>query len=152
RLARDPGDPAKDYRVRQDWRRSTGKVNYSAFVYLDVDRDGTYGLSDRPMAGIVVRLGRSGRHIRRSASNLNGFANFASSVRSRRAPIRTPGDYSFELSVPPGFVCTSDNAVQHATFEPLPGSPAGICARQMLRPIGLAPIRWVTGKRASGEA
>src|SRR5690348_11226273 len=56
RRARRRADPANDYAVRTDWERSTGTVNYSSFVYFDVDRDGTYGVGDRPMAGIMVRL------------------------------------------------------------------------------------------------
>ena len=56
RGSRLPGNPANDYAVRQDWSRSTGTLNYSSFIYFDVDRDGRYGLGDRPMAGIKVRL------------------------------------------------------------------------------------------------
>jgi hypothetical protein len=151
RLARQFGDLAGDYAVRRDWRKSKGKVNYSSFVYLDVDRDGVYGLSDRPMAGVLVRLSKSGRHVRRATTNINGFANFPTSVRSKRAPIRAPGTYSFEVSVPPGCVATSDNLVQAATFRLIPGSPSGICAEEMVRPVGLAPLRWVTGKLAAPQ-
>ena len=60
RMARQFGEPAHDYAVRQDWTKSRGKVNYSTFIYFDVDRDGEYGLADRPMTGIAVRLSAPG--------------------------------------------------------------------------------------------
>ena len=56
RKARLRANPANDYAVRRDWSGSHGKLNYSSFVYFDADRDGRYGLGDRPMAGIMVRL------------------------------------------------------------------------------------------------
>ncbi|WP_425418455.1 hypothetical protein [Oricola indica] len=145
RNVRRPGDKTHDYPVRQDWSKSSAKVNYSSFVFYDVDRDGRYGLADRPITGIHVRLYNDETHLRRSVSNINGFANFLSSTTLRRAPIRKPGAYRFEVSVPPGWRVTSRNDIQTAQFSAMPGSPAGIGAEAMLRPVGLAPLRWIGG-------
>lgn len=149
RYSRLRGDPARDYAVRRLWSHGPGKLNYSSFVYFDVDRDGRYGLDDRPMAGVMARLSGADGHILRSRSNGNGFANFTSSVWSRRAHIGKPGTYEFTVSVPPGWICTSGNAVQSRTFSLIEGAPAGIGADEMVRPVGLAPLRTLSGRTAN---
>jgi hypothetical protein len=152
RRSRRPGDPSKDYAPRQDWSRSTGKLNYSSFVYFDVDRDGRYSLGDRPMGGIVARLSGAKGHILTARTNGNGFANFTTSVARRRAHIGEAGTYQFAISVPPGWVCTSRNDVQTAEFRYVPGAPSGIGTDDMVKPVGLAPIRTLTGRAADMSA
>jgi hypothetical protein len=143
-------DPPGDYALRADWTRSGGKLNYSSFVYFDVDRDGRYSLGDRPMGGIKVRLARDGRVIASARTNCNGFANFVSSTRRRRAPIRKPGRYTFAVSIPDGWTATSGNAHQVADFKLLPGSPPGIGIDEMMRPVGIAPERVIRGRLLDG--
>ncbi|TIR65154.1 MAG: hypothetical protein E5X15_31370, partial [Mesorhizobium sp.] len=64
RRARGSANPAGDYAPRTAWGPTSGKLNFSSFVFMDVDGDGTYGQADRPIAGIVVRLfDESGRFI-----------------------------------------------------------------------------------------
>jgi hypothetical protein len=150
RKRKNPGDPSKDYSVRQDWSHSTGDLNYSSFVYLDVDRDGQYGIGDRPMGGIKVRLAGAKGHLWSSKTNTNGFANFTMSAKSRKAPINSPGDYKFSVSVPPGWRLTSGNAVQSQNFQFIAGSPAGIGSDNMVRPVGIAPLRYVGGRTVAG--
>lgn len=147
-----PEDPSGDYAPRRDWTKSRGKLNYSSFVFLDANRDGIYSVGDRPMGGIMVRLTRGGRCVRSARTNSNGFANFETSVRSRGVPIREPDTYAFTVSVPPGWVATTGNAVQERAFKLLPGSPSGIIADEMVKPVGLAPIRFVSGATASVPA
>ncbi len=144
-------DPARDYAAAGPGRRP-GSLNYSSFVYLDVDRNGRYSLADRPMGGIVVRLSGKGGHLSSVRTNLNGFANFTTSARSRRADIHAAGNYTFTVSVPPGWRCTSGNEIQTAAFDFIAGSPAGIGAPEMVTPVGLAPIRFVRGRTAGGPA
>lgn len=151
RHSRLRGDPARDYAVRRHWGHGQGKLNYSSFIYFDVDRDGRYGVDDRPMAGIMARLSGANGHILGARSNGNGFANFTSSVWSRRAHIGRPGTYEFAVSVPPGWICTSGNAVQSRVFSLIEGAPAGIGADEMVSPVGLAPLRTLSG-RTQGEA
>ena len=144
-----PEDPSADYAPRRDWSKSRGKLNYSSFVFLDANRDGIYSVGDRPMGGIMVRLTKGGRYVRSARTNSNGFANFETSVKSRSVPIRDPGGYAFAVSVPPGWVTTTGNAVQERAFKLLPGSPSGIVADEMVKPVGLAPIRFVSGATTS---
>lgn len=150
RRATDPGDPSKDYPARTEWGRSVGKLNYSSFIYFDVDRDGRYGLGDRPMAGVNVRVSGEKGYLGSERSNGNGFTNFGTSTRNKKSPIRTPGVYQFSVSVPPGWRLTSGNAVQSAEFRLLPGSPSGIVADAMPKPVGLAPIRYISGQTVAG--
>lgn len=149
--SRQQGDPAQDYAARRDWRRSTGKLNYSSFVYFDVDRDGRYSVGDRPMSGIVARLSGGGGHLLTARSNANGFANFAMST-VKRSQIRSPGTYKFAISVPPGWTCTSGNEIQSKDFRLIEGAPAGIGSDEMVKPVGLAPIRFLDGKAADAGA
>jgi len=147
---RADGDPADDYAVRSDWTGSQGSLNYSSFVYFDVDRDGRYSVDDRPMGGIRVRLLKDGRNIASARTNANGFANFSTSTRRKRAPIHHPGDYAFEVSVPDGWAATGGGARQVKEFKLIPGSISGVGTDEMLQPVGLAPDRVVGGRLADG--
>jgi hypothetical protein len=146
------GDPSQDYAPRENWSRAAGKLNYSSFVYFDVDRDGRFGLGDRPMGGIASRLSNAGGHLLTSRTNGNGFANFTMSTGSRRAHIRSPEVYEFAISIPPGWACTSGNEVQTREFRPIEGAPAGIGSDEMVKPVGLAPIRTLSGRAADDGA
>lgn len=151
RRARRRADPANDYAVRGDWECSTGTVNYSSFVYFDVDRDGTYGVGDRPMAGIMVRLfDGHGGFVASTRTNNGGFANFAMSTSSANAMIRSPGVYRFAVSVPPGWRSPSANETQSKDFRLAPGSPAGLVSQDLPQPVGLAPARSLAGRMAVG--
>ncbi|BCG87095.1 hypothetical protein MesoLj113c_32050 [Mesorhizobium sp. 113-3-9] len=150
RRARRRADPANDYAVRTDWEHSTGTVNYSSFVYLDVDRDGTYGVGDRPMAGIMVRLfDGQGGFVASTRTNNGGFANFAMSMSSANAMIRSPGTYRFAVSVPPGWRSPSANETQSQDFRLASGSPAGLVSQDLPQPVGLAPARSLAGRMAA---
>ena len=152
RRSRRHGDPAKDYAVRRNWSSRPGKLNYSSFVYFDVDRDGGYGLGDRPMGGIVARLSGAKGHILTARTNGNGFANFTMCAKARHAHISEARSYDFTISIPPGWVCTSGNEVQSKEFILIDGAPAGIGSAEMVRPVGLAPIRFLSGRTAAGTA
>ncbi|KQU83279.1 hypothetical protein ASD12_09560 [Mesorhizobium sp. Root102] len=144
-------NPADDYAVRSDWSGSSGTLNYSSFVYFDVDRDGKYGVGDRPMAGIMVRLyDEAGKLAASARTNNAGFANFPMSVKRRKAVIRVPGNWRFAVSVPPGWQAKSENDIQTRHLLSLPGSPAGLVSHGMLQPVGLAPLRRLGG-RVAGE-
>jgi len=138
-------DPSRDYAARTNWAIKPGKLNYSSFIYFDVEGDGRYGLADRPMSGVAVRLSRDERHIMTMRTNCNGFANFAMSSEKQPAQISAPGSYRFVVSVPPGWECTSGNAVQDMSFELAEGTPAGIVGREMVKPVGIAPLRTMKG-------
>jgi hypothetical protein len=148
----EPDDPSRDYEARSDWTRSDGQLNYSSFVFFDVDRDGCYGLGDRPMGGIRVRLLKDGRQVASARTNTNGFANFTTSTRKRKAPIGSPGRYEFVVSVPGGWAATSGNDRQVAEFKLVPGSSSGIGADEMIKPVGLAPDRVLRGRLLPGAA
>lgn len=101
------------------------------------------------MGGIKVRLVRNSEVVAWTRTNCNGFANFVSSTSKRKAPIRRPGPYEFAVSVPQGWTATGNNARQVVDFKLLPGSPPGIGIDEMMRPVGLAPARVVSGRVAA---
>lgn len=143
---KDADEQIDDYAVRTDWSRSHGEINYSSFVYFDVDGDGCYGSSDRPFGGIRVRLMKDGQVIASARTNNNGFANFRSSSSSRSAPICRSGTYQFVVSVPDAFAVTSRNSTQSMEFKPRPGSISGIGSDEMLQPVGLTPDKVIKGR------
>ncbi|MBZ9869085.1 hypothetical protein LB515_27225 [Mesorhizobium sp. CA15] len=147
RRARGNPDPAGDYAPRAHWAPTSGKLNFSSFVYMDVDGDGAYGQADRPMAGIVVRLyDERGDFLASARSNAAGFANFPMSSKRRSAAIQRPGSYRFSVSVPPGWRASSANQDQAVRIADAPGSMVGLAGEALPKPVGLAPGRTLNGR------
>lgn len=153
RKARGDPDPAGDYAPRTRWEHGRGVLNYSSFVFMDVDGDGKFGQADRPMGGIVVRAyDDRGAFIAAVRSNGGGFANFVMSMKKRRAVLRSPGTYRFSVSVPPGWRVSTGNKDQLLQLDELPGSPAGLAGKDLPRAVGLMPARFVRGKTEAAAA
>jgi hypothetical protein len=151
RKARGNPNPAGDYAPRTSWGPTSGKLNFSSFVFMDVDGDGTYGLADRPIAGIVVRLyDERGAFLAATRSNAAGFANFPMSVKRRSAAIRTPGAYRFSVSVPPGWRASGGNDNQSIRLTEASASLTGLAGEGLPKPVGLAPGRTVSGRTEVG--
>ncbi|TPI82480.1 hypothetical protein [Mesorhizobium sp. B2-8-9] len=147
RRARGNPDPAGDYAPRAHWAPTSGKLNFSSFVYMDVDGDGAYGQADRPMAGIVVRLyDERGIFLASARSNAAGFANFPMSSKRRSAAIQRPGSYRFSVSVPSGWRASSANQDQAVRIANAPGSMVGLAGEALPKPVGLAPGRTLNGR------
>ncbi|PBB18232.1 hypothetical protein [Mesorhizobium sp. WSM4313] len=147
RRARGNPDPAGDYVPRAPWAPTSGKLNFSSFVYMDVDGDGAYGQADRPMAGIVVRLyDERGIFLASARSNAAGFANFPMSSKRRSAAIQRPGSYRFSVSVPSGWRASSANQDQAVRIADAPGSMVGLAGEALPKPVGLAPGRTLNGR------
>ncbi|MDX8481653.1 hypothetical protein RFN28_24805 [Mesorhizobium sp. VK24D] len=146
RKARGNPDPARDYAPRSDWSGSRGLLNYSCFVFMDVDGDGKFGQADRPMAGIVVRAyDGKGAFLAALRTNNGGFANFPMSTTKRRAVLRAPGKYRFCVSVPKGWRVSTGNEDQSMRLNAVPGSPAGLAGEDLPAMVGLSPARFVRG-------
>lgn len=137
------------YPVRTDWSQSTSKLNISAFVYRDRNRNGRYDGDDRPMAGVAVAVTGDGTATIAERSNTSGWANFAMSTSDSEAAIREPGERQFTVLVPSRWIATSGNADQAASFRPAPGSPSGLTLERSLGNVGLAPELAVSGRLAS---
>lgn len=151
RKARGSADPARDYAPRTAWGASRGALNYSSFVFMDVDGDGRFGEADRPMAGIVVRAyDENGAFLAAVRTNNGGFANFVMSASKRRAILRAPGAYRFSVSVPAGWRVSTGNETQTLRLDELPGSPAGLAGEDLPKAVGLSPARLLRGKAAAG--
>ncbi|RWB71756.1 hypothetical protein [Mesorhizobium sp.] len=150
RKARGSADPARDYASRTNWRGKGGGLNFSSFVFMDVDGDGRFGLADRPMGGIVVRaFDDSGAFLAAVRTNNGGFANFVMSASKRRAILRNAGAYRFSVSVPKGWRVSTGNETQTLRLDELPGSPAGLAGEDLPKAVGLVPARFVRGMAAA---
>jgi|GEM_PF-924997 len=150
RKARGNPNPAGDYAPRTNWGPTSSKLNFSSFVFMDVDGDGTYGLADRPISGIVVRLyDERGALLAAARSNAAGFANFPMSVKRRSAAIRFPGAYRFSVSVPPGWRASGGNDNQSIRLTEASVSLTGLAGEGLPKPVGLAPGRTVSGRIAA---
>ncbi|RUX03086.1 hypothetical protein EOA27_31465 [Mesorhizobium sp. M2A.F.Ca.ET.037.01.1.1] len=147
RKLRRSADPAHDYQARANWSASDHALNYSSFVFMDVDGDGRFGEADRPMGGIVVRVfDDKGAFITSATSNSSGFANFLMSTGKRWASLRAPGLYRFSVSVPKGWRVSTGNESQMLRLVELPGSPAGLVGEDLPGLVGLVPGRSLRGK------
>lgn len=115
------------------------KLNFSRFVFRDINRNGIYDLGDRPYGGLPVRMIRpdGGAVVRRS--NLGGFANFVMSAGSRKHPISEPGDYDTEPLLRDDWVLTTPVSRETVTFELDPLSPAKIAGLSLYSFVGIAP-------------
>lgn len=152
RKARGSPDPSRDYAPRANWGGSRGALNYSSFVFMDVDGDGKFGEADRPMGGIVVRaFDDKGAFLAAMRTNNGGFANFVMSAKKHRAILRKPGTYRFCVSVPKGWRVSTGNENQSLRLSELPGSPAGLVGEDLPAMVGLSPARFVRGM-AEAEA
>jgi hypothetical protein len=152
RKARGNADPARDYAPRANWGRSRGALNYSSFVFMDVDGDGKFGEADRPMGGIMVRtFDGTGAFIAAVRTNHGGFANFVMSKKRSRGMFRQPGTYRFCVSVPAGWRVTTGNHDQSMRLDDVPGSPAGLAGEDLPRAVGLSPARFVRGRTESAS-
>ncbi|TKB14187.1 MAG: hypothetical protein E5V75_19115 [Mesorhizobium sp.] len=146
RKARGSADPARDYAPRTNWSGGRGTLNYSSFVFMDVDGDGKFGEADRPIGGIVVRAyDEKGAFLAAVRTNNGGFANFVMSTKKRRAVLRKPGTYRFCVSVPKGWRVSTGNENQSLRLSGLPGSPAGLVGEDLPAMVGLSPSRFVRG-------
>jgi hypothetical protein len=124
---------------------TNSSLNISVFVFRDLNRNRMFDVGDRPMNGVIVDATGNGRTLTRR-SNMSGFTNFEMSASDAGKDITFSGDYEFRLAVPPGWHVTTDNAVQHAFFRLLPGSPADIVAEPPPLPVGLAPELTISGR------
>lgn len=133
------------YPTRTDWTKSTGKTNFSIFVFNDLNANGEYDLGDRAISNIATGLAQNGTPLSLSRSNINGFANYAASISHENAPLHSAGSYDFEVFAPPGWRITTQNKVQTRELFPVEGSNAGLGMAEMLHPVGLARIRFIRG-------
>ncbi|RRH94935.1 hypothetical protein EH240_25685 [Mesorhizobium tamadayense] len=150
RKARGNPNPARDYAPRAKWGGGRGALNYSSFVFMDVDGDGKFGKADRPMGGIVVRAyDDKGAFLCAVRTNNGGFANFVLSASKHRAVLRAPGKYRFSVSVPKGWRVSTGNEDQSLRLDAVPGSPAGLAGEDLPKAVGLSPARFVRGTAAA---
>jgi hypothetical protein len=143
-------DEAVPYEQR-DWNTGTpSSLNISVYTFRDHNRNGLFDVGDFPLASVAVRMVRPDEATKVASSNINGFGNFKMSLGRAHPGVDAAGDYRFETMTPPGWVITSDNAVQVSRFIELPGSVAGVVSDSPPAPVGLAPELRAFGQVVSG--
>lgn len=120
-------------------------LNISCFAYRDIDRNGVYGMDDRPYAGLIIHMERPGGSTAIRTSNISGFANFKMRLGGYRDPVNKPGEYKVQVKPPSGWRVTSDNTQQTLMFKELAAAPAGIVLEKTCVPIGVAPELVISG-------
>ena len=133
------------YPLRTDWQSSDKKVNISAYLFNDLNENGSYDIGDRAIANIAVGLSRNGTPIAASRTNLNGFANFRASTTQEDSPLSTAGNYEFGALIPRGWRVTTANQTQTRELIAIAGSPAGLGLTEMLTPIGISRNKFIRG-------
>lgn len=143
---------AEDYYAPRDWSKdSKGKMNISAYLFRDMNRNGIYDLPDRPMEDIVVEMTRPNGETAIRRTNSNGFGNFSMSLHDEKAMIREEGDYSFDVIVPEGWSITTGHKVQTKAFRFFPGAVGDMVADPPFIAVGLAQDFRVYGRVADAE-
>jgi len=120
-------------------------LDISAYIFHDVNRNGIYDLGDRSMADVVVAVGKNETAIAAVRSNVNGFANFPTSIHLETASITEVGTYEFAVLPPPGTKITTGNALQIIEVIELPDTGRVLGAVRMPDPIGVSPYTFIRG-------
>lgn len=115
------------------------EMNISQFVFHDTNRNGIFDLGERPFAGAAVFARFEGEVADVKNSNLSGFTNFAMSDDEPDKDITRPGDWSFSVQPPKGFIISTGNPVQQTEIRPMSQAPGGFIADPPLPFVGLAP-------------
>lgn len=140
-------DSGNYYAKNQEWQAvDTTSPNVSHFIYLDLNRNGSYDYGEPPLSGIAVRLIKPDQSFALQRSNIRGFVNFTNSLTASPVDVSEPGEYTFEVMVPEGWVLTSDNRVQQGTYSEEPASRPGIVIDRVPEPAGLAQVLTIEGR------
>lgn len=127
------------YLLQVRYRRTPMEaLNFSCFIYRDINRNGLYDMGDRPYAGLKVSLRRPDGSRAEAESNLAGFANFPMSTISKRTPIHGEGLHEVDVTAPGGWLITSRNSKQSVRFRAFPGSPVALVGDRTFEPVGIA--------------
>lgn len=131
-----------------DWESNDtqGDINFSTFVFRDVNRNGTYDEGDREMPGVITYVLFDGKKLERRFSNKNGFANFKASRFDDAAVIKALGQYTFRVEPPPGWGISTDNQEQTANLIDVFGSIGGVAFEAMPKAIGLICPLYISGR------
>lgn len=120
----------------------------SCFVYADIDRNGTYTMSDRPYAGLTIEFQRPDGTTVTKRSNLAGFANFTVGLdKVDEADFTTSGTYSVHAVEPFDWVAIDPAPLsQKLVVEPRDDVGGRLVLSKPCSHIGVAPELFVAGK------
>ncbi|GKX34524.1 MAG: hypothetical protein MnENMB40S_21420 [Rhizobiaceae bacterium MnEN-MB40S] len=125
--------------TRESWK-------HSCYVYRDMNRNGKFDMGDRPYGRLPIELERPDGSITGVRSNIDGFANFVTSIGNKDAEIHEAGVYSLRAIHPKGWQSLSDADQQQYEFVERVNAGGGLTPVETCAPIGVAPILSVRGR------
>jgi len=139
---------SKPYEITNFNALEPGSLNISVYIFHDRNRNGTYDLGDKSMAGIETELTKPNGMIVKTTSNKNGYTNFKMSLGSSNyRHIDKDGElYTFKVLEPPNWQISAGNKTQKIVFLRQIGSPGGLIADEAPNWVGLAPNLTIKGQ------
>ena len=144
---------SKPYEVSNFNSLEPGSLNISVYIFHDRNRNGTYDLGDKSMAGIETELIKPNGMIVNSTSNKNGYTNFKMALGSSNyRHIDKDGEiYTFKVLEPPNWQISAGNKTQKIVFLRQIGSPGGLIADEAPNWVGLVPNLTIKGQIQGGK-
>ncbi|MBW8639321.1 hypothetical protein K1W69_19155 [Hoeflea sp. WL0058] len=103
-------------------------------------------MGDRPYGRLPIKLERPDGSFTGARSNIDGFANFVTSIGNKDAEIYEAGVYSLRAVYPKGWQSLSDADQQQYEFVERANAGGGLTPVETCAPIGVAPILSVRGR------
>lgn len=125
--------------TRESWK-------HSCYVYRDMNRNGKFDMGDRPYGRLPIELERPDGSTAGVRSNIDGFANFVTSIGNKDADIYEAGVYKLRAVYPDGWQSLSDTDEQQYEFVERANAGGGLTPVETCAPIGVAPILSVRGR------
>ena len=144
---------SKPYEISNFNSLEPGSLNISVYIFHDRNRNGTYDLGDKSMAGIETELIKPNGMIVNSTSNKNGYTNFKMALGSSNyRHIDKDGEiYTFKVLEPPNWQISAGNKTQKIVFLRQIGSPGGLIADEAPNWVGLVPNLTIKGQIQGGK-
>ena len=139
---------SKPYEITNFNVLQPGSLNISVYIFHDRNRNGTYDLGDKSIAGVETELIKPDGMIVNAKSNKDGYTNFKMSLGSSNyRHIDKDGElYTFKVLEPPNWQISAGDKTQNIVFLRQIGSPGGLIADEAPNWVGLVPNLTIKGQ------
>ena len=139
---------SKPYEITNFNVLEPGSLNISVYIFHDRNRNGTYDLGDKSIAGVETELIKPDGMIVNAKSNKDGYTNFKMSLGSSNyIHIDKDGElYTFKVLEPPNWQISAGDKTQNIVFLRQVGSPGGLIADEAPNWVGLVPNLTIKGQ------
>lgn len=119
---------------------------HSCYAFKDMNRNGVFDIGDKPHAGLRIEMIRPDDTKTWKSSNIDGFANFSSSLDDDTHDVFEPGRHKVRAIFPDGWESLSETSVQEIEFVAQLNAGGRIVPVDTCRPIGVVPILELRGQ------